>query len=64
MWNLKSCPRCGGDLFPDWAQHVWYDTCLQCGYDRIRQEIVDVDEKAHKNSLKRAEKKALVSATI
>ena len=27
-WNLKSCPRCGGDMFLDDSLF----TCLQCGY--------------------------------
>ncbi|MFH0913924.1 MAG: hypothetical protein V1849_01370 [Chloroflexota bacterium] len=34
-WKLKSCPRCGGDLFLDMdAEHHWYEECLQCAYQR------------------------------
>ncbi len=38
MWKLKACPRCGGDIFPDWEKHVSYEHCLQCGYSRIVQQ--------------------------
>ena len=41
MWKLKGCPRCGGDLFVDWDQHVWYEHCLQCGYRGELKSIAD-----------------------
>ncbi|MFC2003732.1 hypothetical protein ACFLV4_07335 [Chloroflexota bacterium] len=41
MWKLKACPRCRGDVFLDWEQHVWYEHCLQCGYSRTLQSIVE-----------------------
>ncbi len=31
---LKGCPRCGGDLFPDYEPAGWNLSCLQCGYIR------------------------------
>ncbi len=31
-WRLKSCPRCGGDLFIDRDMDFWYELCLQCSY--------------------------------
>lgn len=33
MWKLKSCPRCGGDMFLEKGDK-WYEHCLQCGYAR------------------------------
>jgi len=54
-WKLKACPRCGGDIFLDWEQHVWYEDCLQCGYTRVLQSIVEVREKVNKDNLKQAE---------
>lgn len=59
MWSLKGCPKCGGDMFPDWEQHVHFETCLQCGYDRIQQSP---DEKVDRDVQKQAEEKALASA--
>ncbi len=31
-WRLKSCPRCGGDIFIDRDLDSWYEQCLQCSY--------------------------------
>ena len=64
MWNLKGCPRCGGDMFLDWHRHVWYESCLQCGYDRTLQGIVEVSKKVNKDNLKQAEERVLVNAHL
>jgi len=32
MWRMRSCPKCGGDLYLDVEGDVWFDHCLQCGY--------------------------------
>lgn len=32
MWKIKSCPRCGGDMFLDIDIDACFDHCLQCGY--------------------------------
>ena len=32
MWQVKGCPRCGGDVFIDRDHYGWYRECLQCGY--------------------------------
>ena len=40
-WKLKSCPRCGGDLFIDRDYNGWYQQCLQCGY---MGELKDIRE--------------------
>jgi len=32
MWELKKCPRCGGNMFIDGDIYGWYEKCLQCGY--------------------------------
>ena len=33
-WELKSCSRCGGDLFIDRDADGWYEQCLQCSHRR------------------------------
>lgn len=30
--QLKSCPRCHGDRFPEQDGQTWELVCLQCGY--------------------------------
>ena len=32
-WLLKSCPKCGGDLYYDMERDGEYMQCLQCGYE-------------------------------
>ncbi len=29
--QLRACPRCGGDLFPERDMDEWELVCLQCG---------------------------------
>lgn len=36
LW-LKSCPKCGGDLFSDRDVMGYYRQCLQCGYTFYEQ---------------------------
>jgi hypothetical protein len=36
-WGLKSCSRCGGDVFIDRDADGWYEQCLQCSH---RRELV------------------------
>ncbi|MFC2020621.1 hypothetical protein ACFLU1_02340 [Chloroflexota bacterium] len=31
-WKVRSCPRCGGDMFLDRDLDFWYEQCLQCSY--------------------------------
>jgi Zn ribbon nucleic-acid-binding protein len=33
MFRLKGCPRCKGDLIINRFHRVWYQECLQCGYE-------------------------------
>jgi len=40
-WKLKSCPKCGGDLYIDSDYHGWYEQCLQCGYMAELKEIAE-----------------------
>ena len=44
MWKFRSCPRCGGDVFLDSDEHVWYEHCLQCGYIRELKGIAEFNE--------------------
>ena len=38
-WVLKSCPRCGGDLFMDRDTDGWFEECLQCGHRKEIREL-------------------------
>jgi len=51
MWELKKCPRCGGDMFTDRDIYGWYEKCLQCGHccelrslGEIQQSLVRKDK--------------------
>jgi len=46
MWKLKGCPKCEGDLFLEKDHAGWYEKCLQCGYNRDMQVMVEVKEQA------------------
>lgn len=39
MWRIKSCPKCGGDVYLDVEGNIWFDHCLQCGYMQPRTGI-------------------------
>jgi len=49
MWWLKTCPRCGGDVFAEPGRRSWAEECLQCGYAR-EYETALVAEVAVKGS--------------
>jgi len=36
LW-IKSCPKCGGDLYSDRDIMGYYRQCLQCGYTFYEQ---------------------------
>ncbi len=38
-WRLKSCPRCGGDIFVHPDVDGWIEQCLQCS---LRRELPGV----------------------
>lgn len=38
-WKLKSCTRCGGDLYIDRDMDGWFEQCLQCSYRRELREL-------------------------
>jgi len=45
VWKLKSCPRCGGDIFLDMdEEHRWYEMCLQCSYLNELKKIDNLAE--------------------
>lgn len=46
MWKLKSCPRCGGDLFIDKDADGWYEQCLQCAYRRELKPLAEPKQPA------------------
>jgi len=47
---LKSCPRCGGDLFIDRDADGWFEQCLQCSY---RRELVELKNRLIPVSVRR-----------
>lgn len=44
MLRLKCCPKCGGDVALDKDHYGWYEQCLQCGYLRDLEVIVQVGQ--------------------
>ncbi len=38
-WKVRSCPRCGGDIFIEKDLDGWYEQCLQCSH---RHELRDI----------------------
>jgi ribosomal protein S27AE len=44
-WKLKSCPRCGGDIFIDRNLDGWYEQCLQCSYQRELRGLAEFKER-------------------
>ena len=46
MWVLKGCPKCHGDIFMEKDTAGWYEKCLQCGYNRDMEVMVEVKEQA------------------
>ncbi len=48
-WKLRSCPRCGGDIYIDRDWHVWYEQCLQCGYLNDMPDEVKVHQQSGDN---------------
>ena len=42
--RLKSCPRCKGDIILEQDHWGWYQQCIQCGYLRDLQNVVEVKQ--------------------
>lgn len=54
------CPRCGGNIYLDSDYSGWYEQCLQCGYTRYLETIVEVAEKVGRGNLGHSEGSAQV----
>jgi hypothetical protein len=52
--GFNSCPRCKGDIMlGNKDQYGWYEQCLQCGYLRDLEIIVQVERQpAAKKTMK------------
>ncbi|MFC1958216.1 hypothetical protein ACFLVQ_01440 [Chloroflexota bacterium] len=44
MWKLRSCPRCGGDMFIDKDMYGWKEQCLQCSYQSELKDLTEFDK--------------------
>lgn len=42
-WNLKSCPRCGSDMYIEKDFDMIYKKCLMCSY-KVELERVPVKQ--------------------
>ncbi len=49
MWKFKSCPKCKGDILVDHDYNGWFELCLQCGYRRELQDMVETQQQAKIN---------------
>ena len=48
MWRIKGCPRCHGDILLSQDHKRWYESCLQCGYQReLLDEVEAQPQQAH-----------------
>lgn len=45
MLRLKGCPKCKGTVALDRDHYGWYELCLQCGYHRDLETIVQVERR-------------------
>ena len=54
MWKFKMCPRCRGDIFIDQDTVTLYEKCLQCGYERALENIVETKKPPVKAKKERA----------
>ena len=43
-WNLKSCPRCGGDMYIGNDLSGWYEQCLQCSHRLELKRTVELKQ--------------------
>ena len=41
MWKLKSCPRCGGDMFFERGLDSWFMQCIQCSHESELKNIAE-----------------------
>jgi hypothetical protein len=53
-WKLKSCPRCGGDMFINSDLYGWYEKCLQCSYQHDLKDLVEFKKQAARGEMEPA----------
>lgn len=53
MLRLKCCPKCKGDVLLDKDYYGWYEQCLQCGYLRDLETIIQVEQQPERMEKKR-----------
>ncbi len=44
MWKLRSCPKCGGDMFIDKDIYGWYEKCLQCSHQHDLNDLAEFEK--------------------
>lgn len=59
MWKIKSCPRCGGDVFMDRELDGWYEVCLQCSHRNELRNITEAEKPLPTTRRKRSKKQAV-----
>ena len=65
MGEIKSCPRCQGNVFLEWdysSDGRWYEYCLQCSYrhylpimEKSQPEIIPTRKRKRRRSKRRRE---------
>ena len=55
MWKVKSCPRCGGDLYIDRDLDSWYEQCLLCSYSNELRDLYELKKSPAKTDKKPAQ---------
>ena len=51
----KRCPKCGGNIYLEKDQSIWYQQCLQCGYTSDLKSIMRIRDMVGKGSLGQTE---------
>ena len=46
------CPRCRGDIFIEADLGMWFEKCLQCGYERELESVVELKKPAAKERIR------------
>jgi len=57
MLKVKSCYRCGGDIYQTGETEIGETTCLQCGSVQY-SKVIDIDSELEKISNQRTHRNA------
>ena len=60
MLRLKSCLKCkNGDVTLDRDYYGWYEYCIQCGYERDLESMLEAGQQAWDERIRKTGVRAL-----